>query len=86
MSKEFQHTAARRRLHKTSGQVFKHERFNTQPREGGCQALCPESLPVRGFNTQPREGGCLLKEIMQNAQEVFQHTAARRRLPYYNYL
>ena len=36
----------------------------------------------RGFNTQPPEGGCLKRLMNKRKELVFQHTAARRRLPY----
>ncbi len=78
----FQHTAARRRLragrqHKPMGTRC----FNTQPPEGGCRA-CPDSQNGRcRFNTQPPEGGCMGALISGSLQPLFQHTAARRRLP-----
>ena len=34
------------------------------------------------FNTQPPEGGCLTEIAEEFAKELFQHTAARRRLRY----
>ena len=34
-----------------------------------------------GFNTQPPEGGCDRLLTDQQIQNMFQHTAARRRLP-----
>ena len=77
----FQHTAARRRLHKMTilrrhlPHVSTHsrakaaahnhdphrqqwQRFNTQPREGGCYPNCWYAFYFFCFNTQPREGGC----------------------------
>ena len=33
------------------------------------------------FNTQPPEGGCLTHNIDSSMEALFQHTAARRRLP-----
>ena len=36
---------------------------------------------VSGFNTQPPEGGCQTKDPMAMIEALFQHTAARRRLP-----
>ena len=55
---QFQHTAARRRLHQRSIRGLSLACFNTQPPEGGC--FCSRELPAeaRGFNTQPPEGGC----------------------------
>ena len=35
------------------------------------------------FNTQPRGGGCVTYSILPADGRVFQHTAARRRLPFY---
>ena len=39
-------------------------------------------LPSLGFNTQPRGGGCHRDFCTKRIQCLFQHTAARRRLPY----
>ena len=33
-----------------------------------------------GFNTQPPEGGCIDFIVAERLENVFQHTAARRRL------
>ena len=78
---EFQHTAARRRL---AIQDCHHRqylsRFNTQPPEGGWQQLGNHALPVICFNTQPPEGGWALDSYKGNQRQLFQHTAARRRL------
>ena len=38
-------------------------------------------LPSLGFNTQPRGGGCDRDNQIVNVIVMFQHTAARRRLP-----
>ena len=55
-------------------------RFNTQPRGGGCPARsCLNKVELR-FNTQPRGGGCLPLLISGFLFMRFQHTAARRRL------
>ena len=35
-----------------------------------------------GFNTQPPEGGCLMQAYTNLGSSAFQHTAARRRLPF----
>ena len=34
------------------------ERFNTQPRGGGCISKSGKEFEAYGFNTQPRGGGC----------------------------
>ena len=46
-------------------------------------ALCDLNTapPLTGFNTQPRGGGCWQKNSVIALLAVFQHTAARRRLP-----
>ena len=57
-------------------------RFNTQPREGGCIGGKFRRNRLWCFNTQPREGGCKIDVITRSVIDLFQHTAARRRLPY----
>ncbi|EFE50022.1 hypothetical protein NEIELOOT_01276 [Neisseria elongata subsp. glycolytica ATCC 29315] len=53
--------------------------FNTQPPEGGWKNGGHPKPANRGFNTQPPEGGC--KTLNADVYEqVFQYTAARRRL------
>ena len=37
--------------------------------------------PASSFNTQPPEGGCQKKILLSLLSALFQHTAARRRLP-----
>ena len=54
--------------------------FNTQPPEGGCWTNCPITNAVERFNTQPPEGGCICTSFCAYISELFQHTAARRRL------
>ena len=54
--------------------------FNTQPPEGGCQSKVRSIYQPSGFNTQPPEGGCVLIGAVTVMCELFQHTAARRRL------
>ena len=54
--------------------------FNTQPPEGGCVALPNVTFGHWGFNTQPPEGGCNLTLLLFSHGQMFQHTAARRRL------
>ena len=82
VDKMFQHTAARRRL-PSDFVIFlsAYFCFNTQPREGGCLPSASHCSLVWGFNTQPREGGCQLLKPLKRFLNMFQHTAARRRLP-----
>ena len=77
----FQHTAARRRLLLGQTLTSGADGFNTQPPEGGCQHLFCCALLSAGFNTQPPEGGCLCHISGGLDFGLFQHTAARRRLP-----
>ena len=57
----FQHTAARRRLLISEGEIEGlADGFNTQPPEGGCLAFIASKYPFYCFNTQPPEGGCSL--------------------------
>ena len=124
--RQFQHTAARRRLHPGDSNsyyrvmVSTHSRaeavalfdrtfhesqqcFNTQPPEGGCAhyvlqkagftPVSTHSRPkaaaqlqsihddiIKRFNTQPPEGGCRRQIKSLPYRNLFQHTAARRRL------
>ena len=56
---QFQHTAARRRLHQTPEYHDQYGNgFNTQPPEGGCTSNFSPAAPSFSFNTQPPEGGC----------------------------
>ena len=57
------------------------ERFNTQPHEGGCIRSIRGLSQISSFNTQPHEGGCLPPTGGSGRTGLFQHTAARRRLP-----
>ena len=54
--------------------------FNTQPPEGGWPLKAAFSRPFGRFNTQPPEGGWVFKQAAGAIVDVFQHTAARRRL------
>ena len=58
-------------------------RFNTQPPEGGWRNIGIGGNAGRGFNTQPPEGGWFVKNFFWPLEEMFQHTAARRRLGRY---
>ena len=54
--------------------------FNTQPPEGGCDETKYAPGEKVRFNTQPPEGGCRCHSQAGKASNMFQHTAARRRL------
>ena len=77
----FQHTAARRRLATSPAGEGWGEGFNTQPPEGGCgTALWPEKHDIVSTHSRPKAAAvrrCGLKSTI-----LFQHTAARRRLPF----
>ena len=60
--------------------------FNTQPRGGGCLGTSTIRIRSGGFNTQPRGGGCLRDCRRESDCQRFQHTAARRRLRFYNHV
>ena len=77
---EFQHTAARRRLGGGSFSGGAGSSFNTQPPEGGWVHAQRPNPRGHCFNTQPPEGGWFRAGLARSACEVFQHTAARRRL------
>ena len=104
--RQFQHTAARRRLHIITITINSRIiSFNTQPHEGGCPFDNERHRCVTPcFNTQPHEGGCKCiwaiivvgfrvsthsrtkaaachNNSTPKPFSVFQHTAARRRLP-----
>ena len=83
----FQHTAARRRLPLNNGDNRQSINcFNTQPRGGGCLGTSTIRIRLGGFNTQPRGGGCLRDCRRESDCQRFQHTAARRRLRFYNHV
>ena len=54
--------------------------FNTQPPEGGWAHGGYTFSDSHGFNTQPPEGGWTAHMVQEDTSEMFQHTAARRRL------
>ena len=54
--------------------------FNTQPPEGGWDLPKWCTLDGIGFNTQPPEGGWETGIRIDSGIDLFQHTAARRRL------
>ena len=66
--------------HQTGARRRHTESFNTQPREGGCAKKIIIKLITCSFNTQPREGGCAILSESGKLADLFQHTAARRRL------
>ena len=77
----FQHTAAQRRLQSL---VFSYMRYNTVSTHSRAEAA---AMPTKsasdilaGFNTQPRRGGCAVPPAVKGLADVFQHTAAQRRL------
>ena len=66
--------------------ITKLEGFNTQPPEGGWLRLRKHILQrLCGFNTQPPEGGWGRVRVMGIVWQRFQHTAARRRLAYWDF-
>ena len=77
----FQLTAARRRLLQSCCRLCAPHRFNSQPLEGGCRLPRPNAKHQFCFNSQPLEGGCDCVISRDCVVEVFQLTAARRRLP-----
>ena len=78
--KEFQHTAARRRLAFKQWAVVICRLFQ---HTAARRRLVLRLLHIRRrhcFNTQPPEGGWGIRSSRSFAVRVFQHTAARRRL------
>ena len=78
-SKQFQHTAARRRLANRSFQAHAGDCFNTQPPEGGCKAQY-RAKPPTVVSTHSRPKAAVGKFGYGRGRFLFQHTAARRRL------
>ncbi len=78
----FQHTAARRRLHLAFAHPFTQFRVSTHSRPKAAASATDCRINRKsGFNTQPPEGGCICITTLDTPRLVFQHTAARRRLP-----
>ena len=77
----FQHTAARRRLVVRTAFYLLEVRVSThsRPKAAGFFIAIIKTL-CQGFNTQPPEGGWLQEMSVDLSAELFQHTAARRRL------
>ena len=49
-------------------------------------STCKTTALLPSFNTQPREGGCGRRQINLEGKIMFQHTAARRRLPGHHFV
>ena len=77
----FQHTAARRRLDGQRHRPYPRGRVSTHSRPKAAGADC-RAAAGNGccFNTQPPEGGWDFSPKIKNGRDMFQHTAARRRL------
>ena len=76
----FQHTAARRRLGfliVICGMMIGFQHTAARRRLAPVVGV---SSPEHCFNTQPPEGGWQYQQLQQQYQQLFQHTAARRRL------
>ena len=54
--------------------------FNSQPLEGGCVIRFVHGYFLGCFNSQPLEGGCAFGRFFLARSQLFQLTAARRRL------
>ena len=75
----FQHTAARRRLRKHQMCQRCAYGFNTQPPEGGCPLFAsPSRADSVSTHSRPKAAGNKL--LAKGEGQLFQHTAARRRL------
>ena len=59
-----------------SGATGHRAGFNTQPPEGGWEAVCHPNAVRAGFNTQPPEGGWESLATHAAGLRMFQHTAA----------
>ena len=59
--------------------------FNSQPLEGGCDFGCRHACVLLRFNSQPLEGGCSASSAVPRGTDMFQLTAARRRLRRLNF-
>ena len=79
--REFQHTAARRRLAAYSMPALSNSSVSThsRPKAAGMTVIIATTL-CGSFNTQPPEGGWVPDKRFYVSQAKFQHTAARRRL------
>ena len=79
---QFQHTAARRRLlhHLQPSQIQHFVSTHSRPK-AAARLLRNIYGHKHCFNTQPPEGGCVVFLLVHHQSLMFQHTAARRRLP-----
>ena len=81
----FQHTAARRRLQETVVELASWETVSTHSRAEAAAKIDNMGINLNEcFNTQPRGGGCQIVNVRHLIVLMFQHTAARRRLPIIN--
>ena len=80
----FQHTAARRRLPPARGSApSSRGGFNTQPPEGGCHQDRAARVLSETVSTHSRPKAAAAKSFPAvTGMNMFQHTAARRRLPH----
>ena len=80
----FQHTAARRRLRRIRRLAQACACFNTQPPEGGCKF----DMYIRRLicvSTHSRPKAADIQDCILIYNQMFQHTAARRRLAFIPY-
>ena len=75
------HSRPKAAAHRTLCSLSANSGFNTQPPEGGCSYHDTLKTVRASFNTQPPEGGCNAQSRTVGRGVMFQHTAARRRLP-----
>ena len=76
----FQHTAARRRLARLSSGFDAHQRFNTQPPEGGWYQSGIDGKHRLEFQHTAARRRLVILSFRIIGYSLFQHTAARRRL------
>ena len=61
----------------------KNDCFNTQPRGGGCPSVVKSAVVAVKVSTHSRaEAAAIAKVRIEFDSKLFQHTAARRRLPH----
>ena len=60
------HSRAKAAAQKKEKKIPHVDRFNTQPREGGCNHFQQHEDQKKCFNTQPREGGCHIKKHLKS--------------------
>ena len=76
-NKQFQLTAARRRLAEIAKKCGVSGSFNSQPREGGWKYKDLPITDTKGFNSQPREGGWKAQGITFAHWAVSTHSRAK---------